>query len=76
MVDCPERSRISRDIAMAVREEAHMRRQLEGDRLEQFHRFRSAREKLKRLREEYRVHITEHGCLPAEGSRMAADASS
>jgi hypothetical protein len=75
MVDCPERNQISRAIANAVREESHLRRVRTGDRFEQFQKVQTAREKVKRLREEYREHVIEHGCLPSDGATLAADAA-
>jgi hypothetical protein len=76
MVDCPERNRISRDIANAIRDESRLRRHVSGDRFEQFQKLRMARERVKRLREEYREHVTQHGCLPSGDTRLAADAGS
>jgi hypothetical protein len=75
MVDCPERNRISRDIANANREENRLHRQGSGDRFEQFKKLQVACERVKRLREEYREHVGQHGCLSTTDSQMVADAT-
>jgi hypothetical protein len=75
MVDCPERNRMSQEISKAVRDEIRARKQATADPVQSMASLRKARQNLRRLRAEYRVHVTEHGCLPGDGAQRAADAS-
>jgi hypothetical protein len=75
MVDCSERQRLSLAISRAVRDEITARRKATADPAQELQLLLAAREKLRKLREEYRVHVAEHGCLPSGGASSAASSA-
>ena len=63
----------SREISIAVRDEIRVRKLATADADQQYHNLRVARARLRRLREEYGIHVAEHGCVPRDGIAAATN---
>jgi hypothetical protein len=67
VTSCPERSRISRELAVTIRDITKLKRERQGVPQDpgKIDTFFLLNQRLARLRTEYNRHIAEHGCTNA-----------